>query len=343
MIKRFLFLTLLTTLLSSCAHHDLLLRREALKQEAAARVIADAHYNNLKNEIIVADAVHLRECNCMAAFQRDLFAEPDNSARYVFDAAVSEEALKVSKNNDTVSVLVFGSGLLLNELSALTTILAHKKNVKIYINDWAYIFYGDDNFAEKAIAMGKDPASLPEGYKQFYFWEWARKKNKDWPFIPFFEMHHAAIDEFKKVIAGLDRIYGTTSTVDVIKPPKDEPVNLPPIDMIISVDAFTDVPNLVHMLHYQYKLDKNPVRFVALNKLRPMGNFWHPNFNNKIEDIDKKPLSLDIYDVWSENGRGKYQRIRHAELSPSPRQVEKQLDFKHNLGRDWTQSPLDVR
>ena len=58
----------------------------------------------------------------MKAFYRDLFAKPDKSARYEFDDIVGEEAIKISKNKDSVSVLAVGSGKLLNQLTTFANI-----------------------------------------------------------------------------------------------------------------------------------------------------------------------------------------------------------------------------
>ena len=118
---------------------------------------------------------------------------------------------------------------------------------------------------------GEHPKKIPFGWKDFYFWAWA--KNHEKPYLPFFKEHHQAI-EIKAIIAKLDQIYGTTSTIEIIKPPSNKPIILPKLDMIISIDAFLDVPNLMWNLFYQLKLQNNPVRFIALSKNKPLGGFW---------------------------------------------------------------------
>ncbi|HXW53767.1 MAG TPA: hypothetical protein VEL47_06655 [Myxococcota bacterium] len=162
-------------------------------------------YRVLKQEIITIHASHLKECNCMKAFYRDLFAAPDESARYVFDDIVGKEAIKLTSEKDSVGVLAIGSGKLLNELTAFANILARGKNLHIYLNDWAYIFYGDTDFEKKALDLGEHPEKIPLSWKDFYFWAWA--KNHEKPYLPFFKEHHQAIDEFKAIVAILDQIY----------------------------------------------------------------------------------------------------------------------------------------
>lgn len=319
----------------SCAHVAAPSREQILRTE-----IRSSLYNNIKNILIETNAVDLKECNCMAAFNRDLLSEPDGSARYMLDKKVGEQARKLG-TKDSISVFVIGAGLLLNELTAIANILAQKKNAKIYLTDWAYVFYGEENFQEKALAWGKNPDALPEGYKNFYFWQWARKKVKDWPFIPFFEQHHRAIDQFKTALMGLDKIYGTTSTVEIIKPVADSVFNLPPIDLILSIDAFTDLPNLTKILLYEFKLAKNPIRFISLNKTQPLGGFWHSSGGKKIEESEKKGVLIESYDVSSIKNRGSYALIEHIELLPSAEQIERLQKMKAKSQRDSAQSPLE--
>ncbi len=319
----------------SCAHIESPLVEHVLPAE-----IKSSTYNIIKNALLEAKAVELKECNCMAAFHRDLFGEPDGSARYVFDQKVSENARQLGTKN-SMAVLAIGSGLLLNELTAIANILAQKKNVKIYLTDWAYLFYGENNFQERALVLGKNPDSLPEGYKEFYFWEWAKKKDKDWPFIPFFEMHHRAIDQFKAAIAYMDKIYGTNSSVEIIKPVADHAVDLPALDMIISIDSFIDIPVLIKILHYQFKLTKNPVRFISLNKTKSLGGFWDSSPGKEIEEAQKKPVVIEVYKVTSLKGSEAYTLLERSEHAASAAQIERMRKRKSVPRRDSTESPLE--
>lgn len=319
----------------SCAHIE-----SPLVEHVRPAEIKSSTYNIIKNALLEAKAVELKECNCMAAFHRDLFGEPDGSARYVFDQKVGENARQLGTKN-SMAVLAIGSGLLLNELTAIANILAQKKNVKIYLTDWAYLFYGENNFQERALVLGKNPDSLPEGYKEFYFWEWAQKKDKDWPFIPFFEMHHRAIDQFKAAIAYMDKIYGTTSSVEIIKPVADHAVDLPALDMIISIDSFIDIPVLIKILHYQFKLTKNPVRFISLNKTKSLGGFWDSSPGKEIEEAQKKPVVIEVYNVTSLKGSEAYKLVEWSEHAASAAQIERMRKRKSVPRRDSTESPLE--
>lgn len=298
-------------------------------------------YSILKEEIISAKALQLKECNCLKALYRDLFAKPDMSSRYVFDELVGEHAIELGRDKDSVSVLVIGAGTLLNELTALANILAQGKSVHIYLNEWAYLFYGDADFEEKALKFGKNPETLPEGWQGFYFWPWA--KNQEKPYLPFFKQHHQAIDQFKAIIANLDQIYHTQSTVDIIKPAADKAVKLPKLDMIISVDSFIDVPALIWNLFYQLKLTNNPVRFIALNKTKPLGGFWESPDLTLRESNSLKPVSIDIYDISSTENYGSYNLVERRVFNATEEQIKKAPEFKTDPKLNSTQSPLDKR
>lgn len=296
-------------------------------------------YEHIANEIKVTNAIHLKECNCMKAFYRNLLSAPDNTARYVFDNKVGQHAVMQSFDKDSVSVLAIGSGTLLNELTAFANILARGKNLKIYLTDWAYVFYGEHDFKEKALKFGNNPETLPDGWKDFYFWAWA--KNNEQPFLPFFEKHHQAIDEFKAVIKRLDQIYNTRTTVEIIRPATSEALNLPPLDMIISIDAFIDLPNLMWNLFYQMKLSNNPVRFIALSKTKPLGGFWDSPDLTLREAYSMKPVSIDIYDVTSKEGFGSYKLVEHTIFQANAEQIKKAPEFVIDPKKDSTQSPLE--
>ena len=117
-------------------------------------------YKILENEIKNNNAIQLKECNCMKALHRNLFEKPDNTSRYAFDKKVSENAVNLHK--EVISILAIGSGFLLNELTALANILANGKSLKIYLTDYAYIFYGDKNFKENALYLGNNPENIPK-------------------------------------------------------------------------------------------------------------------------------------------------------------------------------------
>lgn len=122
-------------------------------------------YENIIKEIKIIQAKHLKECNCMKAFYRNLSGMPNNTSRYVFDEKVGSYAL--TKGQRSISLLAIGSGTLLNELTAIANILARGISVNIYLTDFAYVFYGDDNYKDKALKLGEHPEDLPDGWKDF--------------------------------------------------------------------------------------------------------------------------------------------------------------------------------
>lgn len=298
-------------------------------------------YALLKKEITATSAHHLKECNCMKAFYRDFFDTPTDTARYEFDDKVGEHGALLANDNNVVSVLAIGSGMLLNELSALANVLAHRKNLKIYLNDWAYLFYDTPNFEEKALALGNNPDTIPEPLRDYYFWSWAKDDQEK--FLSFFRKHHAAIDEFKTIIQKLDEYYGTRSTIQIIKPSAQVPLVLPHIDLIITVDAFIDLPNLIGALMYQLKLTNNPIRFIALNKNRPHGGFFGSSDKSRNEALSKQPVNVEIYDVTSFEKEGSYYLIQKKSFAPTSWQLKGAIDFEKYPDKDPTQSPLDEK
>ena len=297
-------------------------------------------YQLINTEIKKLNAHELKECNCIKVFYRDLFEDPDDTVRYAFDRAVGDSAMSLAKGRNTVHVLAIGSGTLLHELTAVANILARGKNVNLYISDWAYIFYGDKSFKEKANYYGKNPQLIPEGWKDFYFWDYY--KNKKESYLSFFKKYHTAIDKFKIILANLDRFYNTKTTISVLKPPMDKAVLLPKLDMIISIDSFIDIPNLMWNLFYRMKPGYRSIRFLALNKVKPLGGFWESSDPDEIEKYSTKPATIDIYDVTSRETSGSYQLVRKRGFFPNKGQLEKAPDFKKNPKQYPTQSPLDI-
>lgn len=298
-------------------------------------------YGHLKEAIKENKAKDLRECNCMKAFYRDLFGNPDGSARYAFDTKVGEQASLLGGDKERLSILVIGSGTLLNELTALANVIARGKSLDIYLTDWAYVFYEDKDFKEKALKLGNNPDLIPDNWEFFYFWAWA--KNKEKPYLPFFENHHRAIDEFKTIVSKLDDIYKTSSKVHIIKPPTDSPLKLPPLDMILSIDAQISLPNLMWNLYYQFELS-SPIQFIALNKAKPMGGFFESPDLSIREENSMNAVSIDIYDVWSDYQRsGSFKLVERTTYDPNESQIKNAPEFRTDPGRDSTQSPLDMK
>ncbi|MGB0934563.1 MAG: hypothetical protein ACPGXY_00685 [Alphaproteobacteria bacterium] len=299
-------------------------------------------YQHIANELKHQNAVHLKECNCMKAFFRNLFNKPDNTARYAFDRKVGRHATDIATHKDTVNVLAIGSGTLLNELTALSNIIARGKNLNIYITDYAYIFYGVEEFESKAIHLAKHPQDRPVRWNELFVWNTYKKNKKS--FLPLFHKHHAAIEEFKALVSRLGKRYGVKTSVTVLKPPKEAPLQLPPLDMIIAVDAYIDVPNLMWNFFYAAQAhDTGAIRFVALNKSKPYGGFWESNKQKEKEKFSLEPVSISVYEVTS-NGQeyGSFKSIEHITLEANQKQLLTAPKFDGKPDCDCTQSPLDI-
>lgn len=345
MVMKYFFCVFLL-LTQSCTSNRLLDTTSTINTQISAPKKLSSHYvdeiyRNIVNYIKEINASYLRECNCMKAFYRNLWEKPDGSARYVFDEKVGEHAMLLSENHKSISILAIGSGKLLNELTAFANILARGKNLTIYLTDYAYIFYQEPQFKEKALSYIDHPKTIPPGWRYFDFWEKA-SSNRD-NYVGLFEELNRSIDEFKLVMKHLDTIYKTTSMVHIIKPGENELVKLPLVDIIIAIDAYMDIPNLIRNLHYKIKLDEHkPVRFIALNKyISPLGH-WDNDDLSLREEESKRPVSIDIFDIKMNNLSGCYNLIERRELSPSERQLKNAPEFISNPDRDTTQSPLDI-
>lgn len=298
-------------------------------------------YSFIDSEVRKQNANELKECNCMKAFFRNLSKFPDKSSRYIFDGLVGKHALIRADNRNSVDLLIIGSGTLLNELTAIANILARGKNLNLYLTDWAYIFYEDPDFEEKAINFGKNPDQIPDGWKGFYFWDWYRSGKK--PYLPFFKTHHVAIDQFKAVIAKLDQNFGTQTTVHIINPPIDKKMKLPHLDMIISIDAFIDIPNLFWNLYYQMETTNTPIRYLALNKSKPLGGFWDSTNLAKKEEYSLNQVSIDVYDIIGGQNHGSYQLIENHTFEKNDYQIKHAPNFTVNPEQDATQGIFDIK
>ncbi len=334
-------LALVLLLAVSCAHTP---DRLAANQPAVPLSSLEKNklYILIANEIKSINATHLKECNCMKAFHRNLFLPPDGTARYLFDDFVGTEASKLARNR-SVSVLALGSGFLLNELTAIANILARGIDATIYLSDWAYIFYEDKDFEEKALRFGKNLETIPEAWENFYFWEMATDPKREKDFLPFFKRHHQAIDEFKAIIKKLDQAFGTSSTVHVIKQAMNAKAQLPELDLIISIDSFMDLPGMISQLHYRWQPASQPVRYVTINKIKPHGAFWGSGDKNIHEIHSRKPVTIEAYDISCLGKSGSYHRLESMVVESSESQINNGINFSVEPDdKDSTQSPFDM-
>ena len=335
-MRQIFFYTLTIVLLAasiSCSHDFSKISIEQKDQNELYEVV--------KNQLKKTKAFELKECNCMKAFYRDLHQKPDNTSRYVYDKLVGEHAVLKAKGKNTVDVLVIGSGTLLNELTAVANILARRKNLNLYITDWAYVFYQSLEYKKKALSLGKNPDLIPLGWKDFYFWKWY--KNQEKPYIPFFEKHHRAIDKFKRILANLDKHFGTKSSVSVLKPAANKAIKLPNLDLILSIDAFIDLPNLMWNLFYRMDLNQKSVRFLCLNKNKPLGYFWDSPDLSIREENSLEDVNIGIYDITHRKTSGSYKVLDSIVFKCNKEQKKLAPEFKDNPEREATQNFFDMK
>ena len=290
-------------------------------------------YSFLKEAIQETKATHLKECNCMKAFYRDLLGNTDESSRYVLDKKVAEHGLLLAKEKKIVDVLFFGSGKLLNELTVVANILASGKSAHVYITDWAYTFWDEKDFPKLLEMMEKNPDKRPENWKNFNFWD---PKNLLVPVKDFLTEHHQAIAEFRILLHKLDENYGTHSNLTVLKTPSEGRQQIPLVDLFVSIDSFLDLPNFIWQMQYGLELHKPNVRFITLNKHKPNGYFWDwdlKEFENA-RKVSKENVQLEIYDFQIEKNSKKFTMLESLSFSPTKPQLkcgpvysEKKLDM----------------
>ncbi len=330
-MNKVLLTFILLIFLSSCSH----IKRKSFNESDNIKL-----YELLKNQIQQYKASDLKECNCMKAFHRNFFHKPNGTARYIFDQKVGEHAVEIA-NKDTLNVLAIGSGALLNELSAFSNILARHKNLNIYLIDYVYVFYGDDDCKKKAISFGKNPKRIPEKWQGFHFWD--LYQNNKATYLKLFENNHAAIEQFKIIIKNVASHYNTKVNIYILKPPTEQAINLPHIDIIIAIDAFMDVPNLMWTLFYEIKINnQKPTRFIALNKAKPLGGFWDSSDGSKKDENLLKPVTIDIYDLESTRNYGSYKLIEKITFKATQEQIDESISSIKKSKGDSTQSPFDM-
>ena len=318
-----LFAFLLLFSLLSCVHTPEEKTRLTDTEEAEL-------YQTLKKFILEEEAKDLKECHCMKAFYRDLKTPPNNTVRYVYDRKLGEQAIMRSQGRSNVKIFAIGSGLLLNELTAFSYVLALGKNLEIYANDHAYIFYGQDNFEEKATQWAENKELIPEGWKGFYFGIVTQLKKDSEPLIPFLHKHHRAVDQFKNVIQKIARHYKRTVNFKIILPPTDAKIKLPEIDLVTAIDAFQDLPNLMYNFFYNFSFARSSVRFIGLNKTKPLGDFWDGEKDEEREHASLQTVHIDVYDITQESGFGSYRLVEKLDFSYTKDQKEKSVNYIKN-------------
>ncbi len=319
-----LFAFLLLFSLLSCVHTTEEKTRLTDTEEAEL-------YQTLKKFILEEEAKDLKECHCMKAFYRDLKTPPNNTVRYVYDRKLGEQAVIRSQGRSNVKIFAIGPGLLLNELTAFSYVLALGKNLEVYANDHAYIFYGQDNFEEKATQWAENKELIPEGWKGFYFWDRYKPKEEHLePLIPLLHKHHRAVDQFKNVIQKIAKHYNRTVDFKIILPPTDAKIKLPEIDLVTAIDAFQDLPNLMNNFFYAFSLARSSVRFIGLNKTKPLGHFWGGEKAEEREHASLQTVHIDIYDITQEPGFGSYRLVEKLDFSYTKDQKEKSVNYIKN-------------
>lgn len=339
MVKKFFLLAVL--MLQGCIHlkHSHQQPKNLSEQDST---IQSKVYQNVKEELIKHDAKNLKECYCMKAFYRNPFHAPNHTSKYLFDQKIANYAASFG-NKSTINTLAIGSGYLLAELTAFANILAKGKNLNIYLLDYAYLYYQEPNFKEKLLKF-RERKDIPIGDWTWYISEHLKNKSKE-EYIDFFETHYKAIDQFKQILRDLDQIYNTTTTVTVLNPPIENSLQLPSLDAIMAIDAYLDLPTLIKNLHYRIKLRQNEkVRFFALNKNRPLGGFWDVDDLKDREEFSKKPITLDIYDLSTDNNsKTCYNPVEHTLIDPTQEQLKDGVDFIKNPDNDPVLSPLETQ
>ena len=176
--------------------------------------------------------------------------------------------------------------------------------------------------------LAKNPEKIPDGWKNYLLdhivWDYIKKHPRT--FSKMFDEVHAAIDEFKGVIAALSAKYQTKTKVHILKKPQDGKLELPYLDSIIAIDAYTTIPNLVWNFEYNLSPLKAPAQFMALNKISPQGVFYEP--------VSNEPVNISVYDiVHSTTGNYRLSLIEEQRIKPTQAQEAKvpEKDYVRNI------------
>jgi hypothetical protein len=220
--------------------------------------------------------------------------------------------------------------------SKSTNILASGKSAQVYITDWAYPFWDQKDFPKLVDVMAKNPNKRPENWKNFNFWD---PKNLLMPVNDFLTEHHQAIAEFRVLLHKLDEKYGAHSNLIVLKTPPEGRLQIPSMDLLVSIDSFLDLPNFIWQMQYGIDLQKKSVRFITLNKHKPNGDFWDWDLKafETAATVSKENIQLEIYDFHIEENARKFTLLETQSFSPTKPQLkcgpvysEKKLDMSQS-------------
>lgn len=295
-------------------------------------------YNNIAQLIKKHNSKHIQECNCMKAFYRNLLTAPNNTSRYIFDDKVVNTVVNLQKKR--INILAIGSGKLLNELTALASVLSKGINLDIYLLDHNYLFYDDKDFAQNAVKMKNNQKLIPKGWQNLHIWRQFNEK-KDEELITFLKDMHLAIDEFKVIIKELDNIYHTQSNIHVLKPPQKKAIVLDkPLDIILAIDAYMDLTNLISNLYYDLFTADKLIKFITLNKhISALGYFDSNDLQNR-EQYSQKSVSIEIHDVIVNQKLINTKLIEKLNIEPSQDQIKEGVNFINDPDINTEYSPL---
>ena len=120
--------------------------------------------------------------------------------------------------------------------------------------------------------MKNNQKLIPKGWRNLYIWRQFNEK-KDEELITFLQDMHLAIDEFKVIIKELDNIYHTQSNIHVLKPPQKKAIVLDkPLDIVLAIDAFMNLPNLISNLYYDLLTADKLIKFIAFFSISYLKN-----------------------------------------------------------------------
>lgn len=223
----------------------------------------------------------LEECDCLPIFKRNLVS---NEKRNSIRDRVDQETLSYLKSfyqskKQTLDLVFWGSGELLNELTICCHLIEEGFHLNIDLYDGVYLFYherGNEKKMKEVIASFlEDERSRPSNL--YRDWREATVKSE----LESLRDIHKKIDLFTKIIKSLDK----NSKIKVLS----EPENLmsKKLDAVFALDAFVMHPG-------QLKEQINSELHFYLHKYDKFGNCL---------DLKKgKEASFEVWQDFSETG-----------------------------------------
>ena len=151
--------------------------------------------NHLK-ELSKTEKVYLSECRCLDQLTRNL-NKIDLTSRYQLDRHVTNFMSKNYPNDQTLNLVFFGSGTLLNELTIVSKLSQAGYDLNIHLLDPFYFLYDAEDAVEKFKFYRNDMSQLPSEQLVYdYYWKEITLDKM----LGAYARHHIALRQFRHIM-----------------------------------------------------------------------------------------------------------------------------------------------